>query len=155
MQYRILGTDLKVSTIGLGCMGFTHAYGLPTNHKDAIYAISQALDVGYNFFDTAECYIGENEQGIIEHNEDLVGEALKDHRDHVEIATKFGVRHEDCKLVLDSNLKNIRSSLETSLKRLKTDHIDLYYQHRIDPKVAPEDVAEVMLDFIKDGLILH
>ena len=155
MKHRMLGDVLEVSAVGLGCMGFTHAYGLPSERKDAIKAIHAAVDAGYSFFDTAECYIGENAEGITEHNENLVGEALKLYRSKVKIATKFGVRHEGRQLVLDSDPNKIRSSLETSLKRLQTDHVDLYYQHRIDPKVEPEEVAGVMKDLIQEGEILH
>lgn len=155
MTERILGTDLKVSPIGLGCMGFSHAYGTATNEDDAVKTIRQAAEMGYTFFDTAECYIGENADGSTSYNEKLVGKALAPCRNHVKIATKFGVKHEKRQLVLDSRPETIRRSVEGSLSRLGTDYIDLYYQHRIDPDVAPEETAGVMADLIRDGKILH
>lgn len=154
-RLRILGNGLKVSAVGLGCMGFTHAYGRPTDEEEATAAIRQAADLGYTFFDTAECYIGEREDGSTAYNEELVGQALNDIRSEIKIATKFGVRHENRTLVMDSDPKTIRASIDSSLKRLGTDYVDLYYQHRIDPKVEPEAVAEVMADLMKEGKILH
>ena len=155
MKYRILGKDLKVSPVGLGCMGFSHAYGKATEAETAIETIREAADYGYTFFDTAECYIGENEDGSISYNEELVGKALKDVRSDVKIATKFGVRHENRTLVMDSRPETIRQSIDGSLKRLGTDYVDLYYQHRIDPNVEPEEVADVMSELIKAGKVLH
>lgn len=155
MNYRTLGKDLTVSAIGLGCMGFTHAYGAPTGEADAITAIRAAAEAGCTFFDTAECYIGENADGSISYNEELVGKALAPIRNEVKIATKFGVRHENRQLVMDSRPETIRKSVEESLKRLGVDAIDLYYQHRIDPKIPAEEVAGVMADLIKEGKILH
>ena len=152
---RILGKDLEVSAIGLGCMGFTHAYGKPEDEISAAKVIRNAADIGYTFFDTAECYIGEREDGSITYNEELVGKALKEIRNKVIIATKFGVRHEARTLVMDSRPEVIRESVEGSLSRLGTDHIDLYYQHRIDPKVPAEEVAGVMADLIREGKITH
>lgn len=135
--------------MGLGCMGFSHAYGAPTEKGEAIRALVASLDMGYTFFDTAECY------GPYE-NEELVGEAFGDCRDKVVIATKFGVTHApDRSLILDSRPETIKKSVEGSLKRLKTDHIDLYYQHRIDPKVPAEEVAEVMSGLMREGKITH
>ena len=154
MQTRKLG-KLEVSAVGLGCMGFTHAYGEPADYAQSKRAIEEAVDLGYTFFDTAECYIGERPDGTVEHNEDLVGDALKHCRDKVVIATKFGVRHIDRMLSMDSRPDTIRKSVDGSLKRLQTDHIDLYYQHRIDPNVKPEEVAEVMNELIKTGKVLH
>ena len=158
MKNRILGKDLKVSTVGLGCMGFSHAYGAPSKKEEAIFAIQKAVDLGYTFFDTAEVY------GSVDNpheNEELVGEALKSCRDKVVIATKFGI-HFDMEssqvnkpLVPDSRPKVIRSSVEASLKRLKTDYIDLYYQHRLDPNVPIEEVAGVMSELIREGKITH
>ena len=136
-------------------MGFSHDYGTATDEATAIKAIQQAAEMGYTFFDTAECYIGENADGSISYNEELVGKALAPFRNHVKIATKCGVKHENRQLVLDSRPETIRTSIEGSLKRLGMDHVDLYYQHRIDPKVAPEEVAGVMADLIKEGKILH
>ena len=110
-------------------------------------------DRGYDFSDTAECYTGINHDGSISYNEELVGEAVHDFRDEVIIATKFGVDHKGDHLELDSSPERIRRSLEGSLKRLHTDYIDLYYQHRIDPKVEPEVVAGVMKELIEEGKI--
>lgn len=158
MQYRILGRDLKVSAVGLDCMGFSHAYGAPTERSEAIKSILQAVDIGYNFFDTAEIY---GTQDDPHQNESLVGEALKSCRDRVIIATKFGIKFDmtstqvNKPLVPDSRPEVIRKSAENSLKRLGTDHIDLYYQHRIDPKIPIEEVAGVMSDLIKEGKITH
>lgn len=155
MQKRILGKDLEVSAVGLGCMGFSHAYGAATDRRTAVGAIRRAADMGYTFFDTAECYLGENADGSISYNEELVGEALAPVRDAVVIATKFGVKHEGRLLVMDSRPETIRRSIDGSLKKLGCDHVDLYYQHRIDPKVAPEEVANVMAELIRAGKILH
>lgn len=155
MKSRILGKDLEVSAIGLGCMGFTHAYGTAMDEKEAAKAIAEAVDMGYTFFDTAECYLGNREDGTIVRNEDLVGEALKPYRSRIKLVTKCGVAHAPEGLVTDSRPATIRKSIEGSLKRLQTDHVDLYYQHRIDPKVEPEEVAGVMADLIKEGKILH
>ena len=155
MECRILGKDLKVSAVGLGCMGFSHAYGTATEKDVAVSAIRQAADMGYTFFDTAECYLGENADGSISYNEELVGEALAPVRDQVVIATKFGVKHEGRQLVMDSSPETIMKSIDGSLYRLGVDHVDLYYQHRIDPKVEPEAVAEAMARLIKEGKILH
>ena len=155
MEKRQLGnTNFFVNPVGLGCMGFSHAYGKPVESSEAIKTIRKAFDIGYNFFDTAECYIGKNSDGTISYNEELVGAALKDIRDKVIIATKFGVEHNaDKTLKLDSSPKNIRRAVDGSLKRLDTDFIDLYYQHRIDPNFEPEEIAEVMAELIKAGKI--
>ena len=100
---RTLGnTDMKVVPVGLGCMGFSHAYGAPTQKQEAVRMIRAAYEMGYNFFDTAECYIGTNEDGSTSYNEELVGEALADVRDKVVIATKFGVQHSPAGLQMDS-----------------------------------------------------
>lgn len=158
MQYRTLGKDLKVSAVGLGCMGFSHAYGAATEKSEAIKSILQAVDIGYNFFDTAEVYGTADDP---HRNETLVGEALKDCRDKVIIATKFGIHFDmsspqvNKPLVPDSRPEVIRKSVEDSLKRLGTDHIDLYYQHRVDPKIPVEEVAGLMSDLIKEGKITH
>ena len=155
MEKRQLGTtNFFVNPVGLGCMGFSHAYGKPVESSEAIKTIRKAFDIGYNFFDTAECYIGKNSDGSISYNEELVGAALKDIRDKVIIATKFGVEHNaDKTLKLDSSPKNIHRAVDGSLKRLDTDFIDLYYQHRIDPNFEPEEIAEVMAELIKAGKI--
>ena len=154
MKLRKLGqTNMHVTPVGLGCMGFSHAYGVAEDKQKAIETIQKAYDLGYNFFDTAECYTGVNEDGSISYNEEIVGEALKDVRDKVVIATKFGVIHKGDHLEFDSSPETIRRSVEGSLKKLKKDYIDLYYQHRIDPKVEPEVVASVMKELIEEGKI--
>lgn len=154
MKKRQLGkTNMFVNPVGLGCMGFSHAYGKAENKDTAIAMIKKAYEMGYDFFDTAECYTGENEDGSISYNEELVGEALKDVRDKVVIATKFGVEHKGDHLKFDSSPKAIKKALEGSLKKLQTEYIDLYYQHRIDPKIEPEVVAGVMKGFIAEGKI--
>lgn len=154
MNKRQLGkTNMYVNPIGLGCMGFSHAYGLAEDKQTAINTIRKAYEVGYNFFDTAECYTGLDENGNISYNEELVGEALKDVRENVIIATKFGVTHKGDHLELDSTPDRIRQSIEGSLKKLQTDYIDLYYQHRVDPNVEPEVVANVMKELMAEGKI--
>lgn len=153
MKRRLGKTNMYVNPVGLGCMGFSHAYGLAEDKETAIKTIREAYDIGYDFFDTAECYTGEDANGNISYNEELVGEALKDIRDKVIIATKFGVKHKGDHLELDSSPETIRKAIEGSLKKLQTDYIDLYYQHRIDPKVEPEVVAGVMKELIEEGKI--
>lgn len=156
MKKRILGQNLEVSAVGLGCMGFSHASGAPTERSEAVKILRQAYDMGYTFFDTAECYTGTYPDGSISYNEELVGEALRDIRDKVVIATKCGVRHApDHGLILDSRPETIRASVEGSLKKLGVETIDLYYQHRIDPKVEPEAVADTMGQLIQEGKIRH
>ena len=158
MQSRILGKDLTVSAVGLGCMGFSHAYGAPTDEKETIRLLRRALDLGYTFFDTAEVYGTPDDPHI---NEALVGKALAPVRDQVVITTKFGLRFDresgkvPLPLIPDSRPETIRRSVEGSLRRLGTDHIDLYFQHRIDPAVEPEEVAGVMADLMKEGKITH
>ena len=136
MQKRILGRDgLEVSALGFGCMGISFGYGQPTSREDGIAIIRAAVDAGVTFFDTAEAY------GPFA-NEELVGEALAPVRDQVVIATKFGFKFEGGKQAgLDSRPSHIREVADASLKRLKTDRIDLLYQHRVDPDVPIEDVA--------------
>lgn len=151
MKYRYLGkTGIKISPIGLGCMGMTHAYGPSKNKKEMIHLIREALNLECNFFDTAVVYGEENER--------ILGEALKPYREKAVIATKFGITGQ--KMVdnkplnlLDSSPKSIKKQAEESLKRLKTDYIDLYYQHRTDPEISPEDVANTMAELIKEGKI--
>jgi aryl-alcohol dehydrogenase-like predicted oxidoreductase len=150
---RIISGGLEVTRVGLGCMGFSHAYGAPTKKSEAVSMIRKAYDMGYNFFDTAECYTGTNADGSTSFNEELVGEALKDVRNDVVIATKFGVQHSKAGLLMDSRPETIRKSVDGSLSRLGVETIDLYYQHRIDPKVEPETVAEVMKELIAEGKI--
>ena len=147
MKKRMLG-DLEVSAIGLGCMGMSHGYGPASNKKDMIYLIHQALDMGITFFDTAECY------GPFE-NENLVGEALEKYRDKVVIATKFGIQIENGKQILNAKPDTIKKSIDGSLKRLKTDCIDLYYLHRVDPNTPIEEVALTIKDLIKEGKVKH
>lgn len=156
MEYRILGNDLKVSAVGLGCMGLSHAYGAPLEKAEAVQVIRSAYEMGYTFFDTAEVYVGTNADGSASNNEELVGEALKDVRDKVVIATKFGLKAVGASSsLLDSRSETIRASVEGSLRRLRTDHIDLYYQHRVDPQVPVEEVAGTIADLIKEGKITH
>ncbi len=134
MEKRRLGqTDMYVSSVGLGCMGLSHASGTPTPKQEAIHILQEAFRMGYNLFDTAECYTGVNPDGTISNNEEIVGEAIKDFRDEIVLCTKFGVTHKGDHLEFDSSPRKIRESIEGSLKRLQTDHIDIYYQHRIDP----------------------
>ena len=158
MKDRILGKDLRVSSVGLGCMGISHAYGVPLGKAEGIRLIQQAVDMGYTFFDTAEVYgTPENPHD----NEELVGAALKECRNKVVIATKFGIHFDmsskeiNKPLVPDSRPEVIRASVEASLKRLETDYIDLYYQHRLDPNVPIEEVAGVMSELIQEGKITH
>lgn len=146
-------TDMYVNVIGLGCMGLSHASGTPTPREEAIEVLRKAHEIGYDFYDTAECYTGVYSDGSISYNEELVGEAIKDFRDEIVLCTKFGVTHKGDHLELDSSPEKIRSSLEGSLKKLQTDHVDIYYQHRIDPKVEPEVVAGVMKELIAEGKI--
>lgn len=156
MEKRVLGkSNIEVSPLGMGCMGITHASGDPMPDDDAVNVIRQAHEMGYTFFDTAECYVGARSDGSLAYNESVVGAALAPVRDEVVIATKFGVTHApDKTIVTDSRPETIRAALEGSLRRLGTDRIDLYYQHRIDPRVEPETVAEVMADLIREGKIL-
>lgn len=158
MQYRTLGKDLTVSAVGLGCMGMSHAYGAPADKKEMTELLARAVDMGYTFFDTAEVYgTSQNPHD----NEELVGAALKPYRDKIVLATKFGIRFDlqgpkaGGPLIPDSRPEVIRNSVENSLKRLGTDHIDLYYQHRVDPDVPIEEVAGVMDSLIKEGKITH
>ena len=158
MNTRTLGADLTVSAVGLGCMGFSHAYGAPTEKNEAIRSIRAAYDLGYTMFDTAETY---GTAADPHENEKLVGEALADVRSSVQIVTKFGIRFDETStavnkpLIPDSRPETIRASVEGSLRRLQTDHIDLYFQHRMDPHVEPEAVAQVMADLIREGKITH
>lgn len=152
MKTRKLGiaSPLTVSTVGLGCMGMSHGYGAPSDIDEMVKLIRKAHDLGVTFFDTAEVYGPYT-------NEELVGKALEPIRNEVKIATKFGIsmNMDDFKQVLDSRPETIRKSVEGSLKRLRTDHIDLYYQHRVDPNVPIEDVAGTISDLMKEGKILH
>ena len=155
MEKRRLGkTDMSVNPVGLGCMGFSHASGDPTPEKQAVETIRKAIDYGYDFLDTAECYTGVYPDGSISYNEEIVGKAVKGIREKVIIATKTGVYHNpDRSLRLDSSPANITRAVEDSLTKLQADYIDLYYQHRMDPKVEPEIVAETMGKLMKEGKI--
>ena len=142
MKYRKIG-NLEVSAIGLGCMGMSHAYGPAADEREMTELLSRAVAMGYTFFDTAEVYGSSDDP---HHNERLLGEALSPYRNQIVLATKFGLRFDTSKpvpypLIPDSRPETIRRSVEGSLRRLKTDHIDLYYQHRSDPDVPVEDVA--------------
>jgi aryl-alcohol dehydrogenase-like predicted oxidoreductase len=151
MQKRKLGSDgLQVSAIGLGCMGMSQSYGLPADPQDMITLMRAAVERGVTFFDTAEAY------GPYK-NEELVGEALAPVRDQVVIATKFGhaFGEQFSQLGLDSRPEHIRQVAEASLKRLRTDRIDLFYQHRVDPNVPIEDVAGAVKDLIQQGKVKH
>lgn len=149
MEKRILGKDkLKISALGLGCMGLSFGYGKPTEKQEAIQLIRTAYEQGVTFFDTAECY------GPFT-NEELVGEALKPFRKNTVIATKFGFQDGDSTKGLDSSPARIRKVVEDSLKRLQTDYIDLFYQHRVDPNVPIEDVAGTVKELIQEGKVKH
>src|SRR4051812_30326208 len=150
MQKRKLGrSNLEVSALGLGCMGLSFGYGPAVARQEGIKVIRAAVDLGVTFFDTAEVY------GPFT-NEELVGEALAPARDRVVIATKFGFKIENGKQGgLDSRPEHIREVAEASLRRLKTDRIDLFYQHRVDPNVPIEDVAGAVQELIRAGKVKH
>ena len=150
MQRRTLGRNgLEISALGFGCMGISQSYGPPSSRKDGIAIIRAAVDAGVTLFDTAEVY------GPYA-NEDLVGEALEPVRDGVAIATKFGFNIEHGKMAgLNSRPVQIRAVADASLKRLRTDRIDLFYQHRVDPDVPIEEVAGAVKDLITQGKVKH
>ena len=150
MKKRKLGnSNLEVSSVGLGCMGMSASYGPPADKQEMISLIRTAVERGITLFDTAEGY------GPFT-NEELLGEALAPVRDQVVIATKFGFKFEGGKQSgTDSRPAHIKEVAEASLKRLKTDHIDLFYQHRVDPAVAIEDVAGAVKDLIEEGKVKH
>lgn len=149
MQKRLLGqSGLEVSAIGLGCMGMSYGYGPALDKTRAIALIRSAYERGVTFFDTAEAY------GPFT-NESLLGEALAPFREHVVIASKFGFKNGDVAQGLDSRPENIRAVAEASLKRLNTDCIDLFYQHRVDPQVPVEDVAGTVKQLIREGKVKH
>ena len=159
MNYRNLGNrGLRVSAIGLGCMGMSHAYGAPAGHREMAELLAKAVELGYDFFDTAEVYgTPDNPHD----NEELLGNALKPYRNKVVIATKFGIRFDKesgrvpYPLIPDSRPETIRRSVEGSLRRLRTDYIDLYYQHRPDPNVPIEVVAGTVQELIREGKVLY
>lgn len=154
MRFQELGrSGIQISSVGYGCMGLTHAGGTPPEKSDAIKLIRKAYDMGYTFFDTAQCYNGVYPDGTLACNEILVGEALREIRDKVVIATKFGVQFTSDGLATDSSPATIRESVESSLRKLQTDYIDLYYQHRLDKGTPVEEVAGVMADLIREGKI--
>jgi len=150
MQMRMLGKNgLEVAALGFGCMGISFGYGRETSRQDGIAVIRAAFERGVTLFDTAEAY------GPFK-NEELVGEALAPVRDRVVIATKFGFKFDGGRSAgLDSRPAHIREVAEASLKRLKTDRIDLFYQHRVDPDVPIEDVAGAVKDLIQEGKVRH
>jgi len=149
MEKRKLGNSgLEVSALGLGCMGLSFGYGPATEKQDGIKLIRAALERGVTFFDTAEAY------GPYA-NEELLGEALEPFRSEVVIATKFGFKDGISTAGVDSRPENIRAVAEASLKRLRTDVIDLFYQHRVDPNVPIEDVAGTVKDLIQEGKVKY
>lgn len=149
MQMRKLGkSGLEVSALGLGCMGLSYGYGPATETSQAITLIRTAVARGVTFFDTAEAY------GPFA-NEELLGEALQPFRDKVVIATKFGFKGGKVEAGLDSRPANVKAVAEAALKRLKTDRIDLFYQHRVDPDVPVEETAGAVKDLIQAGKVLH
>ncbi|MES2645317.1 MAG: aldo/keto reductase [Bacteroidota bacterium] len=150
MQKRILGkSGLKVSELGLGCMGLNFGYGPATEKQTAINLVRKAFELGVTFFDTAEVY------GPFT-NEEMLGEAVAPFRKQVVLATKFGFKIENGKTTgVDSRPENIKAVAEASLKRLRTDVIDLFYQHRVDPNIPMEDVAGAVKDLVKEGKVKH
>ena len=158
MNIRTLGRDLEVSAIGLGCMGMSHAYGPAADKKEMTKLLSQAVELGYTFFDTAEVYgTPENPHD----NEELLGEALKPYRNKIVLASKCGIRFDETSssvnkpLIPDGRPETIKKSVDGSLKRLQTDHLDLYYIHRIDPNVPMEETAGAMKELMEQGKITH
>ncbi|HXW65273.1 MAG TPA: aldo/keto reductase, partial [Burkholderiaceae bacterium] len=149
MQKRKLGNTLEVSALGLGCMGMSHGYGPAADKKQMIALIHKAVERGVTFFDTAEFY------GPFT-NEELVGEALASFRGKVVIATKFGIKlGAGGQQLVDSRPEQIKKSAEASLKRLRVESIDLYYQHRVDPQVPMEEVALAVKELIREGKVKH
>lgn len=158
MEKRLLGKDLKVSAIGYGCMGMSHAYGTVSTPKEAEELIEKAMDCGCIFFDTAEIYGTAKEP---HHNEKLLGEVLKPYRNKIILASKCGIRFDETAtavnkpLIPDGRPETIKASIDGSLKRLNTDHLDLYYIHRIDSTVPIEETAGAMKELIEQGKITH
>lgn len=152
-QKRLGKTDLHVNPVGLGCMGLSHAYGSAVSQDKGMEFLKESFKTGYNFFDTAEVYVGKTADGKISNNEELVGLAIGSFRKDIVIASKFGITINGTSLVPDSSPQAIQKSIEGTLGRLDIDCLDLYYQHRIDPKVEPEAVAGEMQKLIDEGLI--
>jgi len=149
MEKRVLGSSgLEVSALGMGCMGLSFGYGPATDRQEAVKLLRSAFEAGITFFDTAEAY------GPFA-NEELLGEALGPFRKQVVIATKFGFKEGKPDLGMDSRPENIKAVAEAALKRLRTDYIDLFYQHRVDPNVPIEDVAGTIKELIQEGKINH
>ena len=158
MEKRILGKDLEVSAIGLGCMGMSHAYGPAADKKEMTELLAKAVDRGYTFFDTAEVYgAPENPHD----NEELLGEALKPFRNQIVLASKCGIRFDESSpevnkpLIPDGRPESIKKAIDGSLSRLQTDHLDLYYIHRIDRSVPIEETAGAMQELMDAGKITH
>lgn len=158
MEKRILGKDLEVSAIGLGCMGMSHAYGPVADKKEMTELLAKAVDRGYTFFDTAEVYgTPENPHD----NEELLGEALKPFRNQIVLASKCGIRFDESSpevnkpLIPDGRPESIKKSIDGSLSRLQTDHLDLYYIHRIDRSVPIEETAGAMQELMDAGKITY
>ena len=158
MKRRILGKDLEVSAVGLGCMGMSHAYGPAADKKEMKELLSEAVDRGYTFFDTAEVY-GTPEKP--HDNEELLGEALAPYRNHIVLASKCGIRFDETSdavnkpLIPDGRPETIKEAIDGSLKRLRTDRLDLYYIHRIDRSVPIEETAGAMKELMDAGKITH
>ena len=158
MKKRILGRNLEVSAVGLGCMGMSHAYGKPLSKKEAEELLCRALDLGCTFFDTAEVYGSTDDP---HHNERLLGEILKPYRNHIKIASKCGLRFDETSnsvnkpLIPDGRPETIKKAIEGTLKRLQTDYLDLYYVHRIDTNIPIEETAGAMKELMEQGKILN
>lgn len=158
MDKRRLGKDLEVSAIGLGCMGMSHAYGAASTRKEAEELLAKALDLGCTFFDTAEVYGTADDP---HHNEKLLGEVLKPYRNKIVLASKCGIRFDETAktvnkpLIPDGRPETIKRSIDGSLKRLNTDHLDLCYIHRIDKTVPIEETAGAMKELLEQGKITH
>jgi aryl-alcohol dehydrogenase-like predicted oxidoreductase len=144
---RNLGDGLVVSTLGLGCMGMSQSYGA-ADRDESLATIARSLDLGITFLDTSDVY-GSG------HNEELVGEAIAGRRDEVQLATKFSLTHTPDGVRIDGRPENVRACAEASLRRLKVDVIDLYYQHRVDPEVPIEDTVGAMAELVEQGKVRH
>lgn len=158
MKKRVLGKDLEVSAVGLGCMGMSHAYGPAADKEEMAELLSRAVELGYTFFDTAEVYgTPDNPHD----NEELLGKALKPYRDQIVLASKCGIRFNETSdavnkpLIPDGRPETVKKSVEGSLRRLRTDHLDLYYIHRIDRNIPIEETAGAMKELIEAGKITH